>query len=114
MSGEQSLVGNGTVTHKRAIDKTPEARKAVRFQVYEIVLLFTVLCAYLNTHPNDVSDFQLVALYIPIFSGEIHISHGCHVLDHLATHGASLTGGQVAVVTFLQVDAHLPWCLYAI
>lgn len=37
-----------------------------------------------------------------------------HLLDHLATHTACLTGGQVAVVTFLQVDADLPWCSTAI
>ena len=30
-----------------------------------------------------------------------------HLLDHLAAHGAGLTGGQVAVVALLQVDAHL-------
>ena len=31
-----------------------------------------------------------------------------HLLDHLAADGAGLTGGQVAVVTLLQVDADLP------
>ena len=31
-----------------------------------------------------------------------------HLLDHLAADGAGLTGGQVAVVAFLQVDADLP------
>ena len=30
-----------------------------------------------------------------------------HFLDHLAAHAARLTGGQVAVVAFLQVDANL-------
>ena len=30
-----------------------------------------------------------------------------HLLDHLAAHGTSLTGGQVAVVALLQVDADL-------
>ena len=29
-----------------------------------------------------------------------------HLLDHLATHGACLTGGQVTVVTVLQVHAN--------
>ena len=33
-----------------------------------------------------------------------------HFLDHLTANAACLTGGQVAVVAFLQVDAHLPWC----
>ena len=31
-----------------------------------------------------------------------------HLLDHLAADRAGLTGGQVAVVAFLQVDANLP------
>ena len=31
-----------------------------------------------------------------------------HLLDHLAADGAGLPGGQVTVVTFLQVDTHLP------
>ena len=30
-----------------------------------------------------------------------------HLLDHLAAHGTGLTGGQIAVVAFLQVDANL-------
>ena len=30
-----------------------------------------------------------------------------HLLDHLATDGTGLLGGQVAVVALLQVDAHL-------
>ena len=33
-----------------------------------------------------------------------------HLLDHLAADGAGLTGGQVAVVAVLEVDANLPWC----
>ena len=37
-----------------------------------------------------------------------------HFLDHLAAHAACLTGGQVAVVAFLQVDADLPWCSVSI
>ena len=31
-----------------------------------------------------------------------------HLLDHLAANAAGLTGGQIAVVAFLQVDANLP------
>ena len=31
-----------------------------------------------------------------------------HLLDHLAADAAGLTGGQVAVVALLQVDANLP------
>ena len=38
---------------------------------------------------------------------ETRASHGRHVLDHLAADGAGLTGGDVAVVAVLEVDAHL-------
>ena len=31
-----------------------------------------------------------------------------HLLDHLAADGTGLTGGQIAVVTFLEVDADFP------
>ena len=37
-----------------------------------------------------------------------------HFLDHLAADGASLTGGQVAVVALLQVHTHFPWCPFYI
>ena len=36
-----------------------------------------------------------------------HGSYGTHLLDHLAADGAGLTGGEIAVVAFLEVDAHL-------
>ena len=44
----------------------------------------------------------------PVFTGIVRSSYGIHLLDHLAADRAGLTGGQVAVVAFLQVDAHLP------
>ena len=37
-----------------------------------------------------------------------HGSYGTHLLDHLATDGTGLAGGQVAVVALLEVDADLP------
>ena len=37
-----------------------------------------------------------------------HSSYGSHLLAHLAATRAGLTGGQVAVVALLQVDADLP------
>ena len=37
-----------------------------------------------------------------------------HLLDHLATDGAGLTGGQVTVVAVGQIDADLPWCPFYI
>ena len=35
-----------------------------------------------------------------------------HFLDHLATHRTGLAAGEVAVVAFLQVDAHLLRCVF--
>lgn len=31
-----------------------------------------------------------------------------HLLHHLASDGTGLTGGQIAIVTLLQIDTHLP------
>ena len=46
------------------------------------------------------------------FSGKNFASLGCPVLDHLATDGAGLAGGQVTVVAIGQVDANLASCLH--
>ena len=45
---------------------------------------------------------------------ETRASYGAHFLDHLAAHGAGLTGGQVTVVAVGQVHADLPWCPFYI
>ena len=37
--------------------------------------------------------------------GKGQSSFGTHLLDHLATHGTGLTGGQVTVIALLQVHA---------
>ena len=37
-----------------------------------------------------------------------------HLLDHLAAHGAGLTGGQVTVIAVGQVDTNFPWCPFYI
>lgn len=44
----------------------------------------------------------------PVFAGIFRSSYGTHLLDHLATDGTGLAGGQVAVVALLEVDADLP------
>ena len=49
-----------------------------------------------------------------VITGVGVLLYGCHVFDHLAADGACLTGGQVTVVTVLQVDAHFPWCPFYI
>ena len=58
--------------------------------------------------------YVLNSLFMPesssVIPHEVHSSYGTIVLDHLAAHGAGLTGSQVAVVTLLQVDADPPWC----
>ena len=43
---------------------------------------------------------------------ESYWSYGTNLLYHLAADGAGLTGGQVAVVAFLQVDADLSGSLH--
>ena len=46
---------------------------------------------------------------MPICTGEFDKSYRAHDVDHLAADGACLLGGQVAVVTLLEVHAYLPW-----
>jgi hypothetical protein len=41
------------------------------------------------------------------FALEVQSSYGFNLLDHLATDATGLLGGQVAVITLLQVNAHL-------
>ena len=47
-------------------------------------------------------------------TGITRTSYGPHLLDHLPAHRAGLAGGEVAIVALLQIDAHLPWCLFYI
>ena len=45
-----------------------------------------------------------------VCAGIVRSSCGIHLLDHLAADRAGLTGRQITVVAFLEVDANLPWC----
>ena len=59
-----------------------------------------------------VCYFHLVSYGCSVRPHKTHCSYGRHLLDHLATDGAGLAGGQVAVVTVLQVDANLLRCVF--
>ena len=61
----------------------------------------------LNSDSRYVPYLNLMPHSSPVFTGIVRSSYGTHLLDHLAAHAARLTGGQVAVVAFLQVDANL-------
>ena len=50
----------------------------------------------------------------PVFTGIVRSSYGTHLLDHLAADAACLTGGQIAVVTLLEVHADFPCCSFSI
>ena len=50
----------------------------------------------------------------PVCSFVVRSSYGFHDVDHLAADRTSLTGGQIAIIALLQVDADLPWCTCAI
>ena len=52
-----------------------------------------------------VLDSDLVALGYAVCTLECKGAYGPVIFHHLAAHGASLTGGQVAVVTVGQIDA---------
>ena len=59
-----------------------------------------------------VCYFHLVSYGCSVRPHKTHRSYGRHLLDHLAADGAGLAAGQVAVVTVLQVDAHLLRCVF--
>jgi len=76
-------------------------------QAFHEMSLLDCDCGYVlhglyMTHGNTV---------MPVIS---RCSYGTFFLDHLATDGAGLTGGQVTVVAVLQVDADFPWCPFYI
>ena len=68
----------------------------------------------LTNNPRYVPNFDFMPRSGSVLTGVARTSYGTHLLDHLAADGAGFAGGQVAVVALLQVDAHLPWCLFYI
>ena len=57
-----------------------------------------------------VPHLDLMADRSAVCAGIVRSSCGTHLLDHLAADRAGLTGRQITVVAFLEVDANLPWC----
>ena len=51
-------------------------------------------------------------LTCPIIPDDFCLSHGTHDVDHLTADRACLTGGEVAVVALLEVDAYLVGALH--
>ena len=62
----------------------------------------------LNCNRRYVFYFHFMPRRGAVCAGVTRASYGTHLLDHLAADGAGLTGGQVAVVTLLQIDADFP------
>ena len=73
----------------------------------EIRILPPKGCLFLNRKGSYVLDILYMTHCNPILSDIIYGSCGTYVLDHLATDGAGLAGGQVAVIALLEIDAHL-------
>ena len=59
----------------------------------------------LGSDIDNVFHISHMSYFIPVLPLKFHSSHGTVVLDHLATDGASLAGGQVTVVAVGQVNA---------
>lgn len=55
---------------------------------------------------NGVADRGFMPFRYPAVTVEAHGSYGVHVVDHLTADGTSLTGGDVTVVTVVEVDAY--------
>lgn len=67
---------------------------------------------FLYADPHYVPHRLHMPFHDPVISCKSRGSYGAHVLDHLAADGASLTGGQVAIVAILQIDPNFPWCVF--
>ena len=68
----------------------------------------------LCTDVDCIRNGDLMAVCDAVCSVECKGSYGTAFFDHLAAHGAGLTGGQVTVVAVGQVDTDLPWCPFYI
>lgn len=66
----------------------------------------------LKGQDSYVGDRRLMPRRGAVRPGKGQSSFGTHLLDHLATHGTGLTGGQVTVIALLQVHADFPWCVF--
>ena len=87
--------------------RIPKSQHGQRMTFHLPVLTF------LYADPHYVPHRLHMPLHDPVISCKSRGSYGAHVLDHLAADGAGFAGGQVAVVTVLQVDADLPWCSFS-
>ena len=67
---------------------------------------------YSDNQPEYVTDFITITLFYATFSDKISSPFVRPVFDHLAADGAGFAGGQVTVVTALQVDTHFLSCLH--
>ena len=62
---------------------------------------------YLDSHINGICNLCLVVNYPAVFSDKARCALWENLFNHLAAHGTSLLGGQVAVVALLQGHANL-------
>ena len=69
---------------------------------------------FLYRYAKFVCNRLKLVIFSPICTLKLHSSYRTHYINHLAAYGTSLLRSQVAVVALLQIDAHLPWCVFTI
>ena len=86
--------------------RIPKSQHGQRMTFHLPVLTF------LYADPHYVPHRLHMPLHDPVISCKSRGSYGAHVLDHLAADGAGFTGGEVAIVAVLEVDANLRRCFH--
>ena len=56
----------------------------------------------------DICNYLSLLLILPFSTVVFCLPYGTDHVDHLAADGTRLTGGQIAVITLLEVDADFP------
>ena len=90
---------------------------SVKLDLHKLIRCLDTILSIKNALDHNrkyVPNFNLVPRRCAGGTREFHVSYGTHLLDHLAAYAACLTGGEVAVVAFLQINANLPWCSVSI
>ena len=83
--------------------KQIEHEKRIKTGTWNIISTYLF---FLSMNTDHVPNCGFMSYRGTAFSVEAQSPYGFDTIDHLATDGTGLAGGQVTVVTILQVDAN--------
>lgn len=84
--------------------------KQAKRRALRATLLLACLCGYQALHYQPVCINHLLQMIVAgLITPEDHcLPYRTHNVDHLTADRACLTGGEVAVVALLEIDADFP------